>query len=183
MLFNAVKAIIERITNWHNWPFYIFYSPISYVLLGYYIKTRSLWFYTASNPTIAFGGFEGETKSEIYQQLPQELCPKSIYIHPSLSFTEVVNQLYLSGLTYPFVVKPDINMKGLLFRKIESEQQLKIYHSQIPATYIIQEFINLPYEVSIFYCRKPASNTGIITAFIKKYYLRSQAMELQRWRT
>jgi hypothetical protein len=171
MLFNAAKAIIDRVTDWHNWPFYLFYSPISYAWLAYYIKTRSLWFYTASNPTLAFGGFEGEAKSNIYKQLPQELCPQSIYIHPSLPFGEVINKLRLSGISYPFVVKPDIGMMGLLFRKIETEQQLKIYHSQMPATYIIQEFVDMPCEVSIFYLRKPSSSKGVITAFIEKVLL------------
>jgi len=171
MLFRAVKAIIDRVTDWHNWPFYLFYFPISYAWVWYYIKARSLWFYTASNPTLAFGGFEGETKSSIYNQLPQELCPQSIYIHPSLSFREVLNQLHLSGIKYPFVVKPDIGMMGLLFRKIENEQQLKIYHTQIPATYIIQEFVDMPCEVSVFYMRKPACSNGVITAFIEKVLL------------
>src|SRR3954453_16093664 len=168
MLFNAIKAILHKVIDWHNWPFYLFYSPISYAWVGYYFKTRSLWFYTASNPTLAFGGFEGEAKSRIYNQLPQELCPQSIYIHPSSSFNEVINQLHLSGISYPFVVKPDIGMMGLLFRKIENEQQLKIYHTQIPATYIIQEFVDIPCEVSVFYYRMPSSNTGTITAFIEK---------------
>ena len=171
MLFNAAKAIIDRITDWHNWPFYLFYSPISYAWVWYYLKTRSLWFYTASNPTLAFGGFEGEAKSRIYKQLPQALCPQSIYIHPSLPFTEVVSQIYFSKINYPFVVKPDIGMMGLLFRKIENEQQLKIYHSQMPATYIIQEFVDMPCEVSVFYYRMPSSNTGTITAFIEKILL------------
>src|SRR3954453_7575267 len=107
MLFNAIKAILHKVIDWHNWPFYLFYSPISYAWVLYYIRTRSLWFYTASNPTLAFGGFEGEAKSRIYKQLPQELCPKSIYIPSSLPFGEVLNQLLLSAINYPFVVKPD----------------------------------------------------------------------------
>src|SRR6476659_5133185 len=171
MLFKAGKAFINRVTDWHNWPFYLFYTPIAYAWVLYYIKTRSLWFYTASNPTLAFGGFEGVPKSQMYNQLPEELCPKSIYISPSLSFAEVTRNLAGSGITYPFVVKPDIGMKGLLFRKIENEQQLKIYHTQIPATYIIQEFIDMPCEVSVFYLRKPSCSNGVITAFIEKVLL------------
>lgn len=171
MFFNVVKAIIVRVTDWHNWPFYLFYSPISYAWVWYYLKTRSLWFYTASNPTMAFGGFEGEAKSNMYKQMPLDLCPKGIYIHPSLPFEEVVNLLHSSGIPYPLVVKPDIGMKGLLFRKIENEHQLKIYHCQMFATYIIQEFVDMPCEVSVFYCRKPGSCTGIITAFIEKILL------------
>ena len=171
MFFNAVKAIVHRVADWHNWPFYLFYFPIAYAWVWYYIKTRSLWFYTASNPTLSFGGFEGEAKSEMYRQLPPELYPKSIFTQSSAPFAEVINQLHVAGICYPLVAKPDVGMKGLLFRKIENEQQLKIYHAQMPATYVIQEFVDLPCEVSIFYCRKPTSAQGEITAFIEKKLL------------
>ncbi|TKK67459.1 hypothetical protein FC093_14280 [Ilyomonas limi] len=171
MLFNVEKAIIQRITDWHNWPFYLFYFPLGYAWVWYYIKTRSLWFFTASNPTLTFGGFEGEAKSEMYTQLPSELYPKSIFISPALPFADVTPQLLRAGIRYPFVVKPDVGMKGLLFRKIVNEQQLKTYHSAMPATYIIQEFIDMPCEVSVFYCRKPANCKGSITAFIEKKLL------------
>lgn len=171
MLFKAGKYILNRVADWHNWPFYLFYSPIVYAWVWYYIKTRSLWFYTASNPTLAFGGFEGEAKSQMYRQMPPAFCPASIYIHPDTPFTEVTDQVRQSGIPYPFVVKPDIGMKGLLFRKIENEQQLKKYHAQMPATYIVQEFVDMPCEVSVFYYRKPAHCKGIITAFIEKLLL------------
>ena len=171
MLFKAGRAIINRVVDWHNWPFYLFYFPIGFAWVWYYIKARSLWYFTASNPTLAFGGFEGEAKSEMYKQLPAALCPASIYIHPTISFADVTKQLHLSGIGYPFVVKPDVGMKGLLFRKIEHEQQLNMYHSAMPATYIIQEFIDMPCEVSVFYCRKPASCKGVITALIEKELL------------
>jgi len=81
MLFKAGKAFINRVTDWHNWPFYLFYTPIAYAWVLYYIKTRSLWFYTASNPTLAFGGFEGVPKSQMYNQLPEELSRKVFTFH------------------------------------------------------------------------------------------------------
>lgn len=171
MSFRVGKTIIQRITNWHNWPFYLFYFPITYAWVWHSIKSRSVWFYTASNPTIDFGGFEGEAKSQMYQQLPKELYPNTIYATPALPFTEVVREVCKAGISYPFVVKPDVGMKGLLFRKIENEQQLHIYHKHIPSTYIIQEFIDMPCEVSVFYYRKPGSATGTITAFIEKNLL------------
>ena len=59
-------------------------------------------------------------------------------------------------------------MKGILFRIIEEESQLKKYHDNMPADYIIQEFLDLPLEVSVFYYRKPGSDTGFITALIQK---------------
>jgi hypothetical protein len=62
-------------------------------------------------------------------------------------------------------------MKGILFRKIENEQQLHTYHRHMPVTYIIQEFVDMPLEVSVFYCRSPHSTKGRITAMIQKDFL------------
>lgn len=59
-------------------------------------------------------------------------------------------------------------MKGILFRKIEREDQLHTYHSRMPVDYIIQEFLNLPLEVSVFYIRMPGEGKGRITALIQK---------------
>lgn len=71
-------------------------------------------------------------------------------------------------MQYPFIVKPDIGMKGILFRKIKNEGQLERYHKHMPVDYIIQEFLDLPLEVSVFYYRNPGSTKGLITALIAK---------------
>lgn len=157
--------------DWHHWPFFLFYFPLSFSWVGYYIKSRSLWFFTASNPTIDFGGFEGEGKYSMYNQLPAHLCPQSLLVEPQLSFKEVFRLVQEKGFTYPFIVKPDVGMKGILFRIIEREEQLEMYHEHMPAPYLIQEFLDYPYEVSVFYCRLPDEKKGTITAMIQKNLL------------
>jgi hypothetical protein len=59
-------------------------------------------------------------------------------------------------------------MKGLLFRKIDKEEQLLQYHQQMPVEYIIQDLIQYPLEVSVFYYRFPDEKKGVITGFIQK---------------
>jgi D-alanine-D-alanine ligase-like ATP-grasp enzyme len=163
--------IAKKITDWQHWPFYVFYSPLCLAWVSYYIKSRSLWYYTASNPTLSFGGFEGEGKTEMYRQLPQHLCPRTVEVEPFSSFAEVVRKVQEKGLAYPFIVKPDVGMKGILFRKIEREDQLRQYHERMPAAYLVQEFLDTPYEVSVFYCRLPGNERGEITAMIQKNLL------------
>lgn len=159
---------VKKITDWKHWPFYLFYSPLSIAWVGYYIKSRSLWYYTAANPTISFGGFEGEGKTEMYQQLPPHLCPRTVVVEPGSAFDDVRQQVARKGISYPFIVKPDVGMKGIMFRKIEREEQLQKYHERMPATYLVQEFLDTPYEVSVFYCRRPGNEKGEITALIQK---------------
>ena len=104
----------------------------------------------------------------MYEQLPPQFCPASIYIQPSLAFEAVRERLASSAISYPFIVKPDIGMKGILFRKIENETQLRKYHQHMPVDYIIQEFLDLALEVSVFYIRMPGEQKGRITALIQK---------------
>jgi len=118
-----------------------------------------------------FSGFEGETKEEMFQQLPLELLPLSIMINPSENFDCIVKKIYAAGLQFPLAVKPDVGTKGLLFRRIENEEQLKFYHSLLPFTYVIEQFVTLPLELSIFYVRYPGKKKGMITGLIAKEYL------------
>jgi hypothetical protein len=130
-----------------------------------------MWFFSSSNPTITFGGFEGEGKKEMYDQLPPQLVPRTIYIMHDLTYQEVIKKIRDAGFTYPFIVKPDVGMKGMLFRKIESEEQLIRYHERIPVEYIVQDLIVLPVEVSVFYYRYPDQQKGRVSGFIHKELL------------
>ncbi len=114
---------------------------------------------------------EGEGKKEMYDQLPQHLMPVTIYIHHKDDFEQVLRKVEMSGLRYPFIVKPDVGMKGILFRVIENENQLKKYHDRIPVEYIAQDKIDYPIEVSVFYYRYPWRKKGRISGFIHKELL------------
>ena len=150
---------------------YILYFPIGPVWLWYCLRSRSFWFFSSSNPTIQFGGFHGEGKKEMYDQLPSRLVPKTIYIMHDLPVEEVIRKIGNAGFSYPFIVKPDVGMKGILFRKIDSEEQLIKYHEKIPVEYIVQDLIDLPVEVSVFYYRHPTEQKGTVSGFIQKELL------------
>src|SRR6185436_4702938 len=167
-----VKQFFKKISNWELWPFHVLYAPIGPVWIWYCLRSRSMWFFSSSNPTITFGGFEGESKKEMYEQLPPGSYPKTIYILHDLPFEEVKKKIFdEAGFTYPFIVKPDVGMKGILFRKIENEEQLHKYHDRIPVEYIVQDLVELPVEVSVFYYRYPCENKGTISGFIQKELL------------
>lgn len=166
-----MKKIVRYITNWEQWPFPVLYFPISFIWFWYCLRSRSFWFFSSSNPTITFGGFEGESKKEMYVQLPDDAYPKTMYVLHSSSFSEVKDAVARAGFTYPFVVKPDVGMKGILFRKIENEDQFKLYHQKMTVEYIVQELVSMPIEVSVFYYRHPLQKKGVITGFIQKELL------------
>lgn len=163
-----LKKIISKLTQWEAWHYHIKYLPIAPVWLWYCIKARSFWFFTASNPTITFGGFEGEGKQEIYKQLPLGSYPAGILIHRGIEFSEVESFLTNIGLGFPLVVKPDEGMMGYMFRRITNIDALRHYHQKMPMDYLIQEWVDYPIEVSIFYTRMPDSEKGKVSGFLMK---------------
>ena len=158
----------EKVSNWELWPFKLRYFLISPIWLWYCLRSGSFWFFSSSDPTLTFGGFEGEGKKEMYDLLPKEFYPKTIYISPEEDFDKLKNKIAENSFSYPFVVKPDVGMKGLLFRKIDNEKQLRIYHQKIPIEYIVQDLVNYPLELSVFYYRYPDKQKGVITGLIQK---------------
>ncbi len=108
----------------------------------------------------------------MYDLLPGKYFPKTVYIQPKQSFPEVITAVDSHSFSYPFIVKPDIGMEGILFRKIDNESHLRMYHRNMPVDYIIQEFVDYPLEIGLFYYRHPQKKSGVISAlFCKKFPL------------
>lgn len=163
-----MSRIADKFFNWELWPFWLRYLFITPVWFWYCLRSGSFWFFSASDPTITFGGFEGEGKKEMYDLLPVSSYPKTIYVEPSENLDQVLQTIADAGFKYPYCVKPDVGMKGLLFRKIDHEVQLAKYHSRMPVVYIVQDWVDYPLEVSVFYYRYPDKKKGVITGFIQK---------------
>lgn len=162
------KGFLEKLTRWELWPFALIYAPLGPLWLWYAAKAKAFWWFSPANPTLTFAGFDGEGKREMYEQLPTGLYPKTVYLQPSLSFDAVKKAVKDNGFTYPFCVKPDTGLKGFLFRKVDEEEKLRLYHQKMPVEYLVQELIEAPLEVSVFYYRHPAKEKGVISGFIQK---------------
>ncbi|RYY71207.1 MAG: hypothetical protein EOO13_03940 [Chitinophagaceae bacterium] len=163
-----IKESIYKLTHWETWHHHAKYIPISPVWAWYMIRSGTPWFFTPSNPTLTFGGFEGEGKKEMYEQLPANSYPNTTYIQPGIDFNQVEAQVVAAGFHYPFIVKPNVGMMGFMFRVISNAEQLKKYHETIHIEYLVQELVAYPLEVSAFYFRMPDQKKGIISGFLKK---------------
>ncbi|MEP6677313.1 MAG: hypothetical protein ABJA78_19285 [Ferruginibacter sp.] len=134
----------------------------------YIIRSKAVWFFTPSNPKLTFGGMEGEPKKEMYDLLPEHLYPATFNVLPSFEFNIVVQLLGVHHINYPLIVKPEVGGQGILFRKIDSHDELKAYHEKVPVEYIVQEMVHYPMEVSVFYIRHPQEKKGRVTGFLHK---------------
>ncbi len=163
-----LKNIFNKITNWEAWPFSLLYAPLAPVWGWYMLKSGAVWFFTPSNPKLTFGGMEGEPKKEMYDLLPVELYPTTFNVLPTERTDHVIEKINQSGIAYPLIVKPEMGGQGILFRKIDNEEQLMHYHSLVPVEYIVQKMVHYPIEVSVFHIKHPAEKKGIITGFLHK---------------
>lgn len=164
----AFNNFFYKLTHWETWHFHAKYIPIFPAWLWFCIKSKSMWFFTTSNPTLTFGGMDGEAKEEMYTQLPVDSYPNTIYIRPAMTFAEVEKMISAAQINYPFAVKPNVGMSGFMFRKVENPETLRLYHSKISADYLIQDLITLPLEVSVFYYRLPNEKHGTVSGFVRK---------------
>jgi hypothetical protein len=163
-----LKKLFYRITHWEAWPFKLLYGPIAPVWGWYMLRSGWVWFFTPSNPKLTFGGMEGEPKKEMYDLLPQELYPTTFNVKPPENFELVKQRLQQSGIPYPLIVKPEVGGQGILFRKIDTEEEFSNYHSKVPFEYIVQQMVHYPMEVSVFYIRHPEQEKGMVTGFLHK---------------
>lgn len=166
----SLKNVLYRISHWETWDWRIKYIPLVPFWVWHCIRSGSFWFFTPSNPTLTFGGFEGETKEEIYKQLPLGSYPTSFYILAQSDFSSL-KTLVDNNFSYPIAVKPNIGRMGFMFRTINNLFELKRYHEIMAIDYVIQDFVKFPLEVSVFYYRFPNQQKGVITGFVKKEFL------------
>lgn len=162
-----------KLRSWEYWPTYIVHAPTILMWLFFAWKAKAFFFFTRANPVIETGGVMGESKINILNRIPSTYLPTTIFIEKGKTTKEVIlQQLQNHHITYPLIAKPDIGERGLLVEKISTKKLLDAYHDQMPVSYLIQEFVNYPVEVSVLYYRLPNADKGHITSFCVKETLK-----------
>lgn len=162
---------IHQLIHWEYWPFEVLYLPMYLFWLYYSLRSRSFFFFNASNPSIQNGGFLMESKKEVYRLIPEQFYPATLPVSENSSFDELKIRLVRSGFHYPLIAKPDIGMRGLAVQKLENDADLKQYLAKVNFDFLIQEFIDLPNEMGIFFVRYPNELKGRITGIVRKKFL------------
>src|SRR5688572_33234148 len=100
-----------KLFHWEYWPFHIVYSPMYIYWLWLSIKTRSFFFFNTANPSIVNGGFLMESKKAIYDLIPTEYYPPTIFFKKGTHNEEIVGAIREKQLKFPLIGKPDIGMQ------------------------------------------------------------------------
>jgi hypothetical protein len=165
------KLFVHKLTHWEYWPFDVVYFPMYFVWFYYAAKARSFFFFNAANPRIKNAGFLMESKKEIYDIIPPQFIPKTLFFKLGADVNAILQQVSNSGISFPCIAKPDIGGKGRGVEKIYALQDIATYAAKIKMDFLVQEFIPYPEEVGIFYCRMPDATDGFISGIVAKEFL------------
>jgi hypothetical protein len=142
-----------------------------FIWFYYAAKARSFFFFNAANPRIKNAGFLMESKKEIYDIIPAQFIPKTLYFKYGTTATEIQQVVAASGISFPCIAKPDMGGKGRGVEKIYALEDLAGYAVKIKMDFLVQEFIPYSEEVGIFYCRMPDEANGFISGIVAKEFL------------
>lgn len=167
-------SVAERIPN------SILYIPVGIYYLILSIRYHSLTLPSASNPMIETGGFMGESKASVMQQVGNE---QQRWIAEFVSMNrngvaaeeDLGNALSLmkeKNFEFPIVAKPDIGWNGYGVRLIEDSSSLLQYISTFPHNekIVLQRPITHDGEAGVFYVRIPGESNGRICSLTLRYF-------------
>src|SRR5437867_9557553 len=169
-------ACVRRWTHWEFWPAWLFYVPVALYYFWLAVRYRSLSLPTAANPGMATGGFVGESKFEILDQL-HATSPDSVaeaFLLDGWTTTDRLLSLHrLSrkhAVTLPFILKPDVGQRGNGVRLIKSWRDALDYLTEVEASVVLQRYANGRHEAGIFYFRFPGKGRGQIFSITEKIF-------------
>lgn len=112
-----------------------------------------------------------ESKKNILELLPEKIVPKTLFFESPVSKEEVMGRMQDSAIHFPVILKPDYGERGWQVEKIEDSNELERYLKMNRMNILVQEFIDYPVELGIFYIRHPGNEMGSITSIVRKQLL------------
>lgn len=164
------NSFFIKLSSWEYWPSWVLYVPVYLQHIWLAIKTKNLFFFLRTNPAIN-GFILSDSKYQTQSMIPNEYLPKTYFLKKGTPYKEALSQLEKHKIVFPLILKPDIGFRGLEVHKIDSAKELekKMMHLKVNA--LIQEYINYPIEIGVFYYRLPNANNGEIPSVTLKEFL------------
>jgi hypothetical protein len=160
-----------KLRNWEYWPMHVVYAPM--YLYWFYLssKAKSLFFFSAANPSRTNSGFAMEKKSDTYRFLPQQYYPKTIVCEPDTKAPALKTRLEENEIIFPVIAKPEMGERGTGVKLLPDLISLIAYSKSSSSDFLVQQYIDYPNEVGIFYHRIPNQKKGEITGIVGKEFL------------
>ena len=175
-ILRQITVAARRWTHWEFWPAWLFYVPVALYYFWLAVRYRNLSLPTAANPGMATGGFVGESKFEILDQL-HATSPDSVaeaFLLDGWTTTDRLLSIHRlcreHAVTLPFILKPDVGQRGNGVRLIRSMRDALDYLVEVEAPVVLQRYANGRHEAGIFYFRFPGKARGQIFSITEKIF-------------
>ncbi len=162
---------LVKLLNYEYWTWWVFYLPILPYWLYLAFKSRSLTYFTTTNPGIEAGGFFGESKIDILHKIADAYKPVTLFIPHYQDLITTNEQIKQAKLGFPLIAKPNIGERGNQVEKIHNEAELENYLSAHSGDVILQEFVEYEIEMGVFFHRHPSENYGKVSSITLKKFL------------
>jgi hypothetical protein len=169
--FRPNSPFLIRLRSWEYWPFAVVYAPVFVYWLWLSVRARSLFFFSAANPSIESGGLLGESKADILDKIDDEFKPKTLFVPKSLPANALLARLTEADFYYPIIAKPNAGERGWRVEKIARADELIAYLESSPVDFLVQEYVDEPLELGVFYYRMPGRQRGVISSVVQKEFL------------
>lgn len=173
----------DTLSFFEFWPGWLFYIPLKIYGVWLTIRYGGLTLPTIANPLFEVGGYVGESKTQLMDQIPASLAPIVAQYTTVKRTGEDDNTLEADmaaakaamtakGIVYPIVAKPDIGCRGMGVWRIFNDDDLRAYLRLYPAgeSMMLQTLHDFPHEVGLFYIRHPDWDKGFIFSLTEKHF-------------
>ena len=160
-----------KLTAWEYWPLYIVYIPVFAYWLYLGLRAGAIFFFSAANPGIKYGGLISASKKKILDLVPSQYLPKTILLRQPVQKSLVMDEMEKLKLQFPVILKPDLGERGWKVEKINTSKELENYLNAVKTDIILQEYLDLPFEAGVFYYRMPDQERGIVSSVVLKELL------------
>lgn len=160
-----------KLTAWEYWPWYIVYIPVFAYWLYLGLRAGAIFFFSAANPSIKYGGLISASKKKILELVPEQYVPKTALLKTPVKKEHVAKLMVSMGFGYPVILKPDLGERGWRVEKINNDEELGNYLAEVQTNLILQEYLDLPFEAGVFYYRMPGQETGTVSSVVLKELL------------
>jgi len=167
-------SLAERIPNG------LFYIPVGLRWIFLSVRYGNFTLPTLANPLIETGGFWGESKTSILDDIGEDQQQWLAKYFPykrtertaEVDLQEVLFKMEEADLQFPVVVKPDIGWQGYGVRKVDHEDAMLDYLRVFPkdVVLLVQKLIPYDGEAGIFYARMPNEPKGKVFSVTLRYF-------------
>ncbi|HVS20113.1 MAG TPA: VTT domain-containing protein [Planctomycetota bacterium] len=167
----------QRLTQWEFWPPWLFYPPVVVYVFWLALRHRSLSLLTAVNPGLPAGGFVGESKAHIMDELDgrEGDVAATCLLSGAATLEERLARLAAfveeRGLDWPLVLKPDAGQRGSGVAVVRDIGAARAYLERARVDCVAQE--HCPgREYGVFYYRRPSEVRGRVFSITTKLFPR-----------